>query len=171
MDNSEINYTNTFYSEDCYKYNKIVVEAFQKTKDVISTCHADKADNINTSSISTFIIQKVGRFCEHYASDFLIDWARVEECIKELDGLSEEYSVVIGFGIRESGVDHNSFITCRIMENKHLSYKVINDYYRSILAVEVKRTKSEYSWYETYVTLKDIKSAIHYDEELKDTKL
>lgn len=65
---------------------------------------------INTSSILTRLIQEAGRFCENFASDLFIDWARIE---KELDGSDAILGETFLFGFRKDGVDHNSFILSR----------------------------------------------------------
>ena len=74
--------------------------------------------NINISSIITKLIQETGRFTENYASDLLYD---------------------IDHGIRENGVDGNSFLMNRLKDS--LGYYGYPDYarnYRKIYAVRIR---------------------------------
>jgi len=85
--------------------------------------------NINESSILTELIQQTGRYAERYASDLFIDWSNVDKFIK--DGTQENHTWF--FGIREDGVDHESFITCRMNDGPYWKYK-----YRKIFRLDAK---------------------------------
>ena len=65
--------------------------------------------NINYSDILTFLIQKAGTICKHYASDLFITWKSV---MKELDHSEIEKNKFL-FGFREMGVDHNTWVLNR----------------------------------------------------------
>ena len=70
--------------------------------------------SINDSSILTKLIQETGRFAERFASDLFIDWRDVEHFIATGDTESKTWF----FGIRECGVDHDSFINSRMANSK-----------------------------------------------------
>ena len=57
---------------------QILVRNFERCSRVLCT-ESGTLDNLNMSSISTRLIQDVGRFCERYASDFLISWDAVRK--------------------------------------------------------------------------------------------
>ena len=65
--------------------------------------------NINYSDILTFLIQKAGTICKHYASDLFITW---ESVMRELDHSEIERNKFL-FGFREMGVDHNTWVLNR----------------------------------------------------------
>ena len=88
---------------------------------------------INLSSIATLIIQNVGRFCEHYASDFLIDWQNVQDAITDPNPNAKP--VYVWMGLRESGVDGLAFIANRIAETTH--------YYRRLYSIRITHEKSD----------------------------
>lgn len=171
---SNKNYCEEFYDADAWEFNKAITKAFDKQKDVILASQHIDASCINLSSIATYLIQETGRFCDSYASDFLIDWNRVLKCIEEIDEMEGPYRVVVGFGIRENGVDGNCYITTNINENrttelqvnKYNSYKVINDHYRRIYAVEIRKIKEYGDFWNIIVTLKDIRRTIRYEDTL-----
>lgn len=115
-----------------------------------------KKYNVNLSSIATFLIQNVGRFCEHYASDFLITWNDVTQALKTE---KQNFRELIFFGIRKSGVDHDSYILSNLETHHHLA-GYIEQYYRKIFAVEI-RAEDGYVW----VTLKDVTNTLYYTNE------
>lgn len=95
---------------------------------------------INITDILTKIIQDVGRFAEHYASDALynIDHIRAlcetKYCLEEV-----EIDEIFAFAIRESGVDGNTFLMQRLYSSKRFpnDYVYATPQYRRILAVRV----------------------------------
>lgn len=62
--------------------------------------------NINYSSILTFLIQKAGTICKHYASDLFITWNTIEKLLH----ISSYDGGKFLFGFREMGVDHNGYV-------------------------------------------------------------
>ena len=68
---------------------------------------------INYSSILTKLIQDCGRLCENYASDLFICWHLI---LKEMENKTLKTSIHL-FGIRENGVDNNTFILSRYNNN------------------------------------------------------
>lgn len=107
----------------------------------------------NLSTIETKLIQDVGRFTEHYASDFLISWKTIQKLMETpLDQISEECKTgMVIIAIRQSGVDGETYLLCRTSEWKNCPGRA-EDYYRKVYAV---------TWeiQETHITvmLKDIK--------------
>lgn len=73
----------------------------------------EKCWNINYSDILTFLIQKAGIICKHYASDLFITWNSLENEMKQDGYAGGKYL----FGFRESGVDHDVCILTRL--NNH----------------------------------------------------
>ncbi len=94
--------------------------------------------SINLSSISTKLIQEVGRFCERYASDFLISWKTIENLLNTppKDLLPHERFGVQLFAIRQDGVDGNSYFICRAKDDQYA--RKLPDYYRKTYAVTWK---------------------------------
>lgn len=68
--------------------------------------------DINYSNILTFLIQKAGKICKHYASDLFISWSSLENEMKQ-DGLEYTGGKYL-FGFRESGVDHDNYVLSRL---------------------------------------------------------
>lgn len=54
----------------------IIQRAFDGSKRVLGQ-ESGTLENLNVSDIATRLIQEVGRFCERYASDFIIGWDAV----------------------------------------------------------------------------------------------
>lgn len=68
--------------------------------------------NINYSDILTFLIQKAGTICKHYASDLFIFWSSLEN---EMKKEGQEYAGgKYLFGFRELGVDHDNYVLSRL---------------------------------------------------------
>ena len=99
-------------------------------KDCFWGYHLERGDNINISGILTRLIQNVGRFCEHYASDLLYDLAQVDAFLQPYDITSDNRWVLV-FGIRENGVDGALFTSSRIKSEG-------KDRYRKILALDIQ---------------------------------
>lgn len=72
----------------------------------------EKCWNINYSDILTFLIQKAGTICKHYASDLFISWSSLENQMKQ-NGLEYNGGKYL-FGFRESGVDHDAYVLSRL---------------------------------------------------------
>jgi hypothetical protein len=91
---------------------QILVRNFERCSRVLCT-ESGTLDNLNMSTIATRLIQDVGRFCERYASDFLISWDAVRKQL-EPRHITEPCHAVELFALRRSGVDHNSFFMSRL---------------------------------------------------------
>lgn len=87
--------------------------------------------SLNTSSILSFLIREAGRLCDSYASDLFIDWRSIEDNLSNIDYTGGNYLI----GIREYGVDGNSFVLSRL--NNAPEYYGMNHYYRAMYAVEI----------------------------------
>jgi len=97
---------------------QIIIRNFDNAKRILCQ-ESGSLENINMSSIATRLIQDVGRFCERFASDFVISWDIVREHL-EPRPIDNPYRAVVVFGIRRSGVDHNTFFMSRLRnDNRH----------------------------------------------------
>ena len=94
-----------------------------------------KSWDYNESSVLTKLIQEAGRLCDSYASDLFIDWSSLCSRIEKA-GYDYEGEVCL-FGMREMGVDGNSFIEARLTENPHYPY-------RAIYRLEITVTEEDY---------------------------
>ena len=65
-------------------------------------------NNINYSDIFSELIQAAGMGCEYYASDMFIELKSIE---KDMENCENSVRFI---GIRDSGVDGNTFIECRL---------------------------------------------------------
>ena len=138
--------------------NAIIEKAFNKNEHIIATA-SGVLGHINLSEIATILIQNVGRFCEQYASDFLITWNTVEQLVSEYK--PDETSEIICFAIRRQGVDHNTFLLNRLEEHQHIAGWV-DTYYRQILALEIKKEPNIDNSIRVTCTLKNITHSIRY---------
>lgn len=128
-----------------------LMRSFEKARSERDIVTKGEIGNINLSSIFTKIIQTVGRFCESFASDMLYDIDHVIAMTSEHDVAPGE-DVIIGFGIRENGVDHNAYIMNRLEGTvSYIGYPRPETMYRKILAVRVTNVNRE-----STVTLRDI---------------
>lgn len=119
--------------------------------------------NINLSSIATKLIQETGRWCESYASDFIITWDIVRETVtKHLQTPEILPADVFTFGMRRNGVDHNEYIASKLYNGIDFNTET----YRKVYAVQILDHDSENGdGKHIYVTLKDVTSEIssaHY---------
>ena len=57
---------------------QIIVRNFEQCERILCT-ETGTLDNLNLSNIITRLIQDVGRFCERFASDFIISWDMVRK--------------------------------------------------------------------------------------------
>lgn len=148
--------------------NTSIHDAFAKSNTILSTSQGD-ISYINVSDIATILIQNVGRFCESYASDFLITWETVQSLINNkqlaVQDLTDKESTqdIIIFAIRKRGVDGNGYLINNL-ENYADTPGRITEYYRKILALEIKRYKNQIDPRTISVacTLKDITNNIRY---------
>lgn len=73
-----------------------------------SSYSGELTTNINFSDIFTELIQAAGMGCEYYASDMFYELAEIHKSIQNFD------SKVFYIGIRDSGVDGNTFVKSRL---------------------------------------------------------
>ena len=120
-----------------------------------------ESGSIYLYDISNILIENIGRFCERYQTDFLVLWDSLIKCMKNDD------DGIYYFGIRELGVDGNTYITLRLNEPN-------NNPYRKIFAVEFhkiqenSKTILKARLYSVHIS--DIRSAIRNttSEEMQD---
>lgn len=110
-----------------------IIEAFEVQKNEGIKEHGD-LKNINVTSALTKLIQETGRFTEHYASDLFISWNGVMDILRETGRYAmpvEKETHYVAFGIRESGVDGNTFLIRRLQETTEKSgmYRYIQTHY------------------------------------------
>lgn len=115
--------------------------------------------SINMSTIMDKLIQDAGRFCIRYASDLLID---IDAIIKAVNDPSA--NDVYGIGIRENGVDGNSYITSNLLG------RLNSDYYRCIYGISITHDNDE-----VRVEMRDIRSAVntmasHIKSDIRSSK-
>lgn len=70
--------------------------------------NGEPTTNINYSDIFTELIQATGMTCEYYASDLYYTLTAIEKVVQNVK------NDVLYIGIRDSGVDGNSFIKSRL---------------------------------------------------------
>lgn len=121
---------------------QILVRHFERCSRVLCT-ESSALDNLNMSSISTRLIQDVGRVCERYASDFIISWDAVRKQLKPRH-IAEPYHAVELFAIRRSGVDHNSFFMSRLRNDSQGGLFCCEHVYRKVLALGIEIVSDEY---------------------------
>lgn len=116
--------------------------------------------NINLSSIATKLIQAAGRWCEAYASDFLISWDETRSTVRKHMQTSDVLPAdVILFGMRRNGVDHNEYIASRLYNNIDFN----SEYYRKVYGVQILDYQNDDHEHKTVlVTLKDVTNEIGY---------
>ncbi len=120
----------------------IITRTFDHSKRTICEECAQLGE-INMSSISTRIIQDVGRFCESYASDFLIGWDAVRKHL-EPRPIDEPYRAIELFAIRRNGVDHDNFFMSRLRDEGRKGFFCCERTYRRVLALDIRIEPSDY---------------------------
>lgn len=73
-----------------------------------SSYNGEPTTNINYSDIFTELIQAAGMTCEYYASDLYYTLTAIEKVVQNFE------NDVLYIGIRDSGVDGNTFIKSRL---------------------------------------------------------
>lgn len=97
------------------------------------------AFDFNDSSILTKLIQETGRLCDSYASDLFIEYKYL---MKRMEEAGYNYTgEVCLFGLRDMGVDGNSFIESRLTQNPH--YGIYE--YRAIYRLAITVTEEDYN--------------------------
>ena len=81
---------------------------------------------INLSSIFTYLIHRVGRYTEFYASDLFYEFNAINKALKDWDELDGKTFLI---GIRYSGVDGNNSIAAKIRNKTDLSKEYIDGIY------------------------------------------
>lgn len=68
-------------------------------------------NDINTSQIASILICNAGRWCERFASDFIITWDTVRQAInRHMETMDTLDTDIYAFGFHQNGVDHNEYI-------------------------------------------------------------
>ena len=94
----------------------------------------DGEANVGTSAIFSRLIQEAGRWCEHYASDILVDIDCVRQYLKKP---VQNVEKVWRFGFRKNGVDHAGWIDANLKDDSRKYH-----FYRSIYMLTVATTKT-----------------------------
>lgn len=81
---------------------------------------------INMSSIYTYLIHRVGRYTENYASDLIYVIDAINKALKDWDELDGKIFLV---GIRYDGVDGNDSIAAKIRNRNDLRKEYIDGVY------------------------------------------
>lgn len=81
---------------------------------------------INMSSIYTYLIHRVGRYTENYASDLIYVIDAINKALKDWDELDGKTFLI---GIRYDGVDDNESIAAKIRNETELSREYIDGVY------------------------------------------
>ena len=99
----------------------------------------------------------MGRFCERFASDFIISWDMVRKQL-EPRPVTEPYYTVEIFGIRRAGVDHNNFFLSHLRNDSRGGYFCCENVYRKVLAlgIEILPAESPERCPRVTCTLKDL---------------
>lgn len=121
---------------------QIITRNFEQSDRTLCT-ETGTLDNLNLSGISTRLIQDVGRFCERYASDFIISWDAVRKQL-EPRPITEPYRSVELFAIRRAGVDHNSFFMSHLKNDSRGGFFCCERIYRKVLALGIEILPAEY---------------------------
>ena len=122
---------------------QLIVRNFERSNRTLCT-ETGTLDNLNLSSIATRLRQEVGRFCESYASDFIISWDAVRKQL-EPRPIPEPYRSLELFAIRRAGVDHNSFFMSHLRNDSRGGYFCCEYVYRKVLALGIEILPTEYS--------------------------
>ena len=135
---------------------QIIVRNFEQCERILCT-ETGTLDNLNLSNIITRLIHDVGRFCERFASDFIISWDMVRKQL-EPRPVTEPYYTVEIFGIRRAGVDHNNFFLSHLRNDSRGRYFCCENVYRKVLAlgIEILPAESPERCPRVTCTLKDL---------------
>lgn len=87
--------------------------------------------DINYSNILSFLIQKAGSICKHYASDLFITWNYIQDKLKDSHYKGDK----ILFGFREMGVDSNGFVLSRC---NNYGIEDMNDEIKELYVLDIK---------------------------------
>lgn len=81
---------------------------------------------VNMSSIYTYLIHRVGRYTENYASDLIYVIDAINQALKDWDELDGRIFLI---GIRYDGVDGNDSIAAKIRNKNDLKREYIDGVY------------------------------------------
>lgn len=98
---------------------------------------------INASDIQTQLIQITGRFCERHASDLVCTLSDLDPFL-QINGIPEKDDRwIIGIGIRDCGVDGNTFLYNRLKNTvqNFMDYVYPSTIYRKVLCIDIQDTK------------------------------
>lgn len=112
---------NKEYTIDNFKINDFKQKVITAKGSFSSNHFMGKYWDINYSDILSKLIIETGRLVEHYASDLFISWQTIEEQLNNPDYKGGVYL----FGLREMGVDHNSFVLSRFNSGDKKEYRKI----------------------------------------------
>ena len=116
---------------------------------------------MNASDIQSKLIELTGRFCERYASDLICTFSDLQPFIvASIPTKPDRW--VIGVGIRDSGVDHNSFIMAKLKDTQTAPYHYVHPSlkYRKLLALDIVENVDEDGCWKRTIKLKDISSHV-----------
>lgn len=126
------------YTMENFKLESVIEEAIGRWSNKNPYFYGISSEgkfDINYSSILTILIQAAGRICRCYASDLFISWSSLE---KELNNPEYEGGKYL-FGMREMGVDHNTYVLSRLNNyGKEQMEKDIKELY--LLEVKVEKS-------------------------------
>lgn len=140
--------------------NELSINNMELTYEAVGHCKGEFVESsrvgvfdklsINYSDILTTLIKAVGKNTINYASDLFISWEYLKERIENVDFHTDFYS---WYGIREDGVDHDSFIESRGIDSKEyigiyrvkVTYEVKENYYynrsKTFIEMELQKIK------------------------------
>lgn len=107
-------------------------------KEKFTIFNNSKDTTLSICNIQTYLIQIVGRLCERFASDLCLTFDELNifthNCV-----ITEPNRWIIGIGIRENGVDSNTYIIHRLLDSINNNHQIpeISKYYRKILAIDI----------------------------------
>ena len=119
------------------------MDAFSKGNHIMT--ETGQMDNMNLSSIFTYLLQITARFTERYADDVLYSIESIRHLCETVYPLEHDIDEIFVFGIRENGVDGNLFTIQRCIETMvpYHNYMHVKNTYRRILAVRIHVTKTD----------------------------
>lgn len=153
---------NKAFVDAVHKLIKNGVEPIASDHQLLSS-NNDSNSEMNASSIQSAIIKLTGRFAEAYASDVILTLADLQPFLSR-ECPTEEGEWVIVAGIRQYGVDHDSFVCSRLRDVAR--FRKIKDpvivmpamTYSKLLAIHVveRRYPHDPSLWERHIRLFDI---------------
>ena len=95
---------------------------------------------MNCDGIQSKLIEYVGRWTESYGSDLIITLKNLDAFLGDDGTVDDAYGRwIIGVGIRQLGVDNNTFIISRLRETASpAGYIHPTEKYRKVLAIDIE---------------------------------